>query len=151
MDGTAIVAGVLGGCLPDEAHADLVAQFWEHFPQFEHMRSVVEVVVAERRATASLHAMKILDIRDKRKAERDAVWDALFKTLLVGYDGTQEAKDACDRRLEHAKLLSKEILDAEDRELCEAYCEDTEDFKRCYKFLVWHRERETMKPQRRCA
>jgi hypothetical protein len=145
MDGTAIVTGVLGGCLPDEAHADLVAQFWEHFPQFEHMRSVVEVVVAERRATASLHAMKIQDIRDKRKAERDAVWDALFKTLS-DYDGMQ-----WDRRLEHAKVRSKEILDAEGRELWAAYCEDTEDFKRCYNFLVWHRERETMKPQRRCA
>jgi hypothetical protein len=156
MDYTAnqIVAAVLGGTLSDEDHAAMVARFWDLFPQFEHMRDVVERIVAERRATASLIATKVLEIRDRRTAERDAVWDELFKTLLDGYDGGQEAKDRCDRRLERTKAWSKEIMDAEMVEIGAAYREDTDDFARCYRFLVWHHERATlqsMRPKAHCV
>lgn len=143
-----VVARVLGGALPEEEHAAMFAQFWELFPQFEHMRGVVERVVAERRATASMLDIKVLEIRDRFNVEREAVWDDLFATLLDGYDGSQEAKDRCNRRLERTKAWSKEIIDAEMVEIRAAYREDTDDFARCYRFLVWHHERETLKSMR---
>lgn len=152
--GTAIVAAVLGGVLPDEAHDAAIARFWDQFPQFEHMRGVVERVVAERRVTASQLAIKILEIGDRRKVQSDAVWDNLFATLLDGYDGSREAKDVCDQRLVDAKARSQEIMDAEIVEIRAAYREDTKDFKRCYHFLVWHHERATlqsMRPKVHCA
>lgn len=143
-----VVAGVLGGILPDEDHAAMFAQFWDLFPQFEHMRGVVEEVVAGRRVTASLLAIKVLDIKERRERERDAVWDDLFATLLDGYDGSDDAKDACARKLEDAKNRSMAIMDAELVELREAYRDDTNDFSRCYKFLVWHHERQSLQSMR---
>lgn len=153
--GNAIVAAVLGGLLPCKDHDAMVARFWDLYPQFEHMRDVVERVVAERRATASLLATRILEIEDRWKAERDAMWDALFETLLDGYDGSQDAKDACTRRLADAKARSKEIMYAEAVEIREAYRADTEDFKRCYQYLIWYHERATLqstkRPKVRCV
>lgn len=152
MDDTAngIIAGVLGGRLPDEAHEATLARFWDLFPQFQHMRDVVERVVAERRETAALQDLKITEIGDRWKAEREAAWDTLFATLLDGYDGSQESKDACNRRLEDTKARCEKILDAEMAEIRAAYHEDSEDFNRCYHFLVWYHERESMK-KRRCV
>jgi hypothetical protein len=145
---TDIVAAVLGGLLPDEDHDATLARFWDMYPQFEHMRDVVERVVAERRVTASLLATRILEIEDRRKAERDAVWDALLATFLDGYDGSQDAKDACTTNLADAKARSKEIMDAEVAELRAAYRADTEDFKRCYNYLIWYHERATLQSKR---
>lgn len=139
-----IIAGVLGGLLPEDVHNAMCARFWELFPQFERMRGVVELVIAQRRVTASLLAINVLEIKERRKAERDAVWDELLKTLLDGYDGSPEAKETCERRLENANTRSNEITDDEIENLRVAYRKDTEDFERCYKLLVWSHERESM-------
>lgn len=149
--GNAIVSAVLGGKLPDEAHHAMVDRFWDLYPQFEHMRGVVEGVVADRRVTASLHAVKIKNIEERYAAESVAMWDEVLATIHDGFDGSQQALDLCQKKVDDAKRRSKEILASEIAEIAMAYRDDTDDFKRCLRFLVWHHERESLKSIPRCA